>query len=107
MVTQLDSKGYIKGTNKLYAAKVVVLKRFSTCGNIVLPGDVIEMSGDGLVSSLNCGKVRHYDPAIDDKKETPTLETLISPEENFLRGEDKSKKKLGPKKKSSKSRIEE
>jgi len=94
---ELDSKGFKKGTNELYQDKVVVLKRFSTNGKIVLPGDKITLTGDALISCIGLGKVRRYDPAIDEIKEkqitmtdssnVQTLETIVINE-----------KKLGPKK---------
>jgi len=66
---ELDGRGFIKGTNAIYKAKVVVLKRFSTKGRIVLPGDVIdELIGGALASCLKQGMVRLYDPEKDDPK---------------------------------------
>lgn len=84
---QIDGKGFIKGTNTIYKSKVVVLKRFSTNGRIVLPGDIIEaLIGGPLIACLNSGKVRLW----DEKKDAPKKETTetIAPDE----------KKLGPKK---------
>lgn len=64
---ELDGRGFIKGTNTVYKAKVVVLKRFSTKGRIVLPGDIIEeLAGDALASCLRQKMVRLYDPEKDE-----------------------------------------
>lgn len=66
---QLDSRGYIKGTDQLYKEKVVVLKRFGFKGRAVLPGDVIpEMVGDVLIDCKSRGLVRSFDPAKDEPK---------------------------------------
>jgi len=72
---ELDSKGFKKGTNELYQDRVVVLKRFSTNGTIVLPGDKITLTGDALLSCIGLGKVRRFDPAIDEIKEKQTTMT--------------------------------
>lgn len=99
MVVQIDGKGYIKGTNTLYREKVKVVNTISVKGIKHTPGAVIELQGDDLVTAKRLGKVVIYvESPLDSLPQTPTLETAISPEENFLRKEIKTKK-LGLKKK--------
>lgn len=87
---QIDGKGFIKGTNTMYESKVVVIKRFSTNGLIVLPDDVIILNGGALAACLSVGKVRRFDPEkdahLEGKPEEPKKEEVTEAE------------KLGPKK---------
>ena len=90
---QLDGKGFIKGTNKMHKSKVVVIRPFSTKGRIIAPGDVIEeLSGSILAECLSLGKVRMWDPAIDDikKEEEPVNTEKLGPKKSKKSKKDKA-----------------
>lgn len=95
---QIDGRGFIKGTNIIHKADVVVLRTFSTNGTLVNPGDIIkDFTGDALVSCLSLKKVRMFNPEIDAEvngkcvpKESLKVEEVVE-----TKVEDK---KLGPKK---------
>lgn len=93
---QIDGKGFIKGTNTMYESKVVVIKRFSTGGIIVLPDNIITLKGDALAACLGSGKVRRFDPEKDAHLEGKPEEPKQS--EVKTEPEPVKEKKLGPKK---------
>ena len=90
---QLDSRGYVKGTNTLYKSKCVVLRRFSSRGVIKFPGDIMELEGGALISCLSANMVRLYDPAIDDKKETASDSTMTAIEKPRRKRKKKTENK--------------
>lgn len=90
---EIDGRGYIKGTKKLYKNKVVVLQRFSFKGNPVLPTDVIELEGGDLATALVLKHVRLYDPEIDEKQTEAKAEASDSTQVTEKLGPKKTRKK--------------
>lgn len=62
-------RGVVKSIDKdpfIRTEKCVALRRFSHNGNIILPGNAIELSGGNLSTCLNVGKVRLWSAEIDE-----------------------------------------
>jgi hypothetical protein len=82
-----------KTTNTLYKEKVEVVKTISVKGIKHAPGAVIELQGDDLITAKRLGKVKTYvEVPADSLQQTPTLETIVIPEEQKKKIQESAKK---------------
>ena len=101
-VIQIDKYGFIKGTKRKLAMKVIIKKAMMIKGSFVPVGTILDLEGAFLAECLAYSKVEPFiedpDPALigDD----PT-DVISSDSEKSVTIEDEPKK-LGPKKRKSK-----